>query len=392
MTAKTGEFLGVGGRHTTALSRIAIAAALSAGLVGCASNPGSGPSDAAIVENADTKIDSIEGYRLIELTAATVAPYRVRTTEDRPGGSGAETQARVRLAPGDAMRIVIAEGREGGLFAPLTAGGTNFPNVRVDSTGSISLPYVGRVAVKGLDTPEVEARVREKLKGVSVEPQVYVELVANRNNSVLVSGEVKAPIRVSMLDGPMTVIDAVAKAGGLTKSPLQSDAVIRHGTSVRRIPMERVQSGSNPTLSPGDTLTIEARFRGFNAIGAVKQPGQLEFNKANPTVMDGLAQAQWLNDDAANPTGVFLFRMDEPHGYRDDTGKWHPANMIFRIDMRKPESLFIAQTVALKPGDTLYVTTAPSYEWIKLIKPIAITMTTLRTAVSLSSGVTDLAP
>lgn len=372
------------------VTRILSAVFAASFVTGCTSmNPGSGPTDTAILSGgSDSTIpEFVEGYKLIDLGASNVGFYKVERVVDAPGGAGAETQSRVRLAPGDTMRIVISEGKEGGLFAPLSAaGGTNFSNVRVDSSGAISLPYVGRIPVRGLDTPEVEKRVRTRLEGVAVEPQVYVELLFNRNNSVLITGNVKVPARVSMLDGPMTVIDAVARAGGLSLSSLHCDAVIRHGSSVRRIPMQQVQNGSNPSLSAGDTLTIEANSRSFNAIGAVKLTGQIEFNRPNPSLMDGLTQAQWLNDDAANSSGVFIFRANEPFAYVDATGKWKAGDVIFRLDMRKPQNLFVAQAFALRPNDTIYVTTAPAYEWIKLIKPLALTMTTLRTTALLNGG------
>jgi polysaccharide export outer membrane protein len=321
--------------------------------------PGSGPMDNALAPT--NGVETLGGYTIIDMTSANVGHYVVRETAgDRPGGTAARTNARIRLAPGDTLRVVIAESKADGVFAPLTVGGTNFQNVRVSADGSISLPHVGVLPVAGLDGPDVEQRIKARISGIAFEPQVYVEVLANRNNSVLVAGEVKNPGRFSMLDGPMSVMDAVVRAGGLTKPVVQSEAVIRRGTGVRRIPMAQVQNGDNPTLQGGDSLTIDARTRAFYALGAVKTPGQFEFKKANPT-------------------GVFVFRADE--SYVDATGRHIRTDLIMRFDMRRPETMFLAQAFGLKPNDTIYVTNAPAVEWTKQLQPIAQTASAVRNVV-----------
>jgi polysaccharide export outer membrane protein len=377
-------------RHIGVFVRGAAVALLALGVASCSSLPTSGPSYSAIVDKPNESSDDIDGYTLIDVSAANIGTYRVHKANDAAGGGAAQTQAAIRLAPGDIIRVAISEGKEGGLFAPLAAGGTNFPQVRVDKSGSINLPYVGRLPVRGLDLPDVEARIRAKLQGTAFEPQVYVELLANRNNTVLVAGDVKSPGRHSLLEGPMTIVDAVAKAGGLARPALQSDVVLRRGKSVRRIAMSDVYNGHNLQLAAGDELTIEYGAKTFNALGAVKKTGQLEFTKASPTLMDGLAQAAWLNDDAANPTGIFVFRLNEPHAWRDQAGTWHRGNVVFRVDLRKPENLFLAQALALKPDDSIYVTNAPAYEWMKAVRPIAMSLLAVRNATGTASQIETL--
>lgn len=375
-------------RPSIALGSALVLAALS--LAGCASGPGSGPSTTAITDKSAASDEKVDGYALIDVDAGNIADYRVGRVADRPEKGRAQTQAQVRLAPGDMMRVVISESKEGGLFAQLASGGTSFPAVRVDESGTITLPYVERLSVRGLDPHGVEERIRARLKGLAFEPQVYVELLSNRNNSVLVTGDVHTPGRQSMLDGPMTVVDAVARAGGPNHSALHTDVILRRGATVRRVSMASVQNGGNFTLRAGDTLTLDYRVRNFNALGALKKTGQFEFQTANPSVMDALAQLGGLFDDAANPTGVFLFRMNESRAYRDANGAWQAGCAVFRFDMSKPETLFLLQAFALKPDDTIYVTNAPAYEWMKTIKPLATTMIAMRSAIGIADTASTL--
>ena len=55
--------------------------------------------------------------------------------------------------------------------------------------------------------------------------------------------------------------------------------------------------------------------------------------------------------------------------------------------MSRPETFFFEQAFALKTNDTIYVTNAPTIEWLRLITPIATTMASVRGGISLSNSV-----
>ena len=351
-------------------------------LTGCAI-PRSGPGESAISQKAA----DLAGFTLIDVSAAAVANYRVESSSDSAGTAGVPSAPVTSLSAGDILKIRISESKEGGIFAPLATGGTAFENVRVDHKGTISLPYVGRVKVTGLDPQRVEDRLRARLAGVTFEPQVYVEIVSDRGSSILISGEVKAAGRFSMIEGPLTLIDAISKAGGATKAPHLIDVVIRRGKTVKRIPLVRIMGGYNQQLRAGDEVTLETSSKVFNAIGAVKLSGQTEFSKPNPSLMDALSQAGGLNGAEASNKGVFVFRLREPKAWLDADNHWQEGPVIFKFDMSKPETMFIAQAFGVRNGDTIYVTTAPSVEWTRRLQPIALTLSTIRGTISLSNTV-----
>ncbi len=351
-------------------------------LAGCAI-PRAGPAERAITaESAD-----LAGFTLIEMSAPKVANYRVQSSGDNAGTAGVPPAPAVALSSGDVLKIKIAETKEGGIFAPLASGGTSFDNVRVDYKGTISLPYVGRVKVAGLDPQRVEDRLRSRLAGVTFEPQVYVEIVSDRGSSVLVSGEVKSPGRFSMIQGPLTLVDALAQAGGATKPPHQIDVIIRRGKAVRRVGLQTVLNGHNQQLRPGDEVTLVSNTKVFNALGAVGTTGQVEFATPYPTLMDALAQVGGLKGTEASNTGVFVFRLREPKAWLDADNRWQEGPVIFQFDMSRPEMMFVAQAFGIRNDDTIYVTTAPSVEWTRTLQPIALTLSTIRGSVSLGNTV-----
>jgi polysaccharide export outer membrane protein len=69
--------------------------------------------------------------------------------------------------------------------------------------------------------------------------------------------------------------------------------------------------------------------------------------------------------------------MREPKAWTDENGNWHEGPVIFRFNMSKPETMFIAQAFGVRPDDTIYVTNAPSIEWERQLRPIATTIATL---------------
>lgn len=368
-------------RRWAALACVVLIAGAQAGCGGFI--PGSGPLKSDIVEGAG---DEQRGYALIEVTAATVSHYAPRGLgNDGGGGAGATTQADVRLAPGDTVKVLIGESAPNGVLAPLASGGTTFNNVMVDGRGFISLPYAGSVQVRGMSPAQVERTLRQRLSGQLIDPQIYVELVANRNHSVLVAGEVKQPARISLLEGPMTLLDAIARAGGLNGPAMQHDAVVRGGGGVRRVAMARVYNGGNFALRAGDVVTVVAANRKFNAMGAVRTPGLQQMTSFDQNLLDALNQVGGLNDVQANPTGVFLFRGHATRAYVDAQGRWRGGWAIFQFDMRQPETIFLAQGFGIQPNDTIFVTNAPATEWMKLIQPLAMTLVTVRSGVSVSN-------
>jgi polysaccharide export outer membrane protein len=366
---------------STVARQLLICAALVV-LTGCAIAR-TGPGEKSITQQSA----DLAGFTLIEMSAAKVANYRVAPVGDGAGTVGVPPAPATSLSSGDVLRIRIAETKEGGIFAPLASGGTNFDNVRVDYKGTISIPYVGRVKVAGLDPQRVEDRIRSRLAGVTFEPQVYVEIMSDRGSSVLVSGEVKNAGRFSLLEGPLTLVDAINKAGGATRPPHQIDVVIRRGSTVRRVSLQSVLNGNNQTLRAGDEVTLTADAKVFNALGAVLKAGQHEFLTPNPSLMDALSQIGGLNPTQASNTGVFLFRLREPKAWLDADNRWQEGPAIFKFDFSKPETMFVAQAFGLRNDDTIYVTTAPSVEWVRQLQPIAVTLTAIRSAISTNSAI-----
>lgn len=90
-------------------------------------------------------------------------------------------------------------------------------NVAVAPDGSISVPYIGSLPVKGLTLTDAQNTIQTSLSdGYMKYPVVVLSLVESRSRKVLVYGEVIRPGEYP-LDEDSTVLRAISMAGGFTK-------------------------------------------------------------------------------------------------------------------------------------------------------------------------------
>ena len=173
---------------------------------------------------------------------------------------------------------------------------------------------------------EVEALIRKKLKGVTSDPQVQVALTGDLSGSVLVVGAVKTPGRFSALQGPLTLLDAINRAGGPLLEPHLIRVVVRTGEKSYQFNYEDLLSGKNQILPPGAEVVLERARKRFVAMGAVGDPGLHDLPSNNPSLLEVLGTVKGLNEVKADAAGVFVFRLVDVKD--PDTGKVQPLSLI----------------------------------------------------------------
>ena len=84
---------------------------------------------------------------------------------------------------------------------------------RVDEEGDIEMPVLGKLHVEGLIRQELEEMIKGLLEKQVVNPMVQVNLISPK---VSVLGEVARPGVVSITNGRLTLLEALAAVGDLT--------------------------------------------------------------------------------------------------------------------------------------------------------------------------------
>lgn len=162
----------------------------------------------------------------------------------RPGGE-------YRIGPADVLQVSIWKNEALSRTVP----------VRPD--GMISLPLVNEVRAAGFTPMQLRDVLKKKLTEYLPNPEVAVIVMEMHSFVVSVLGEVKKAGRYQFA-GPVTVLDALAQAGGITEFASPSDLyVLRHeGGVMTRVPFNYSKVITTPGgndnffVRPGDIIIV----------------------------------------------------------------------------------------------------------------------------------------
>jgi polysaccharide export outer membrane protein len=178
---------------------------------------------------------------VLALLFAAVAPSTLLAQDKRV--SGASPSGTYLLGPTDRVRLkVYGE-------ADITG------EYEVDSNGFVSIPLAGPVKAAGLTTRQLEKSITSALaKGIVRDPRVNVEIALYRPFYIL--GEVKKSGEYPYRTG-LTVMDAVATAGGFTYRANENKVYLRRSGST----VEEIYALDSPVLIfPGDNVRVPERY------------------------------------------------------------------------------------------------------------------------------------
>lgn len=347
-------------------------------LVGCSSLPTAGPSAKQVteqaIENGRPRFDVVDVNQRVVATLLAQPSSSFRTRFQKYGKPPNPT---IRI--GDTIGVSIWEAVGGGLFSPPPAATTTtatvptgsqkvgIPDQIVAPDGGISVPFAGRIPVVGRTPLQVQQLIEQRLAQKTIEPQVIVTVVKSETDSATVSGEVVNGAKVPLSVAGDRLLDLIAEAGG-AKAPIYETFVrlSRHGVTAT-IPMEKLVSepAENIYAWPGDVLTLIQVPQTFSVFGAAGENNQVQFGAAKMTVADALAKAGGLQDQRADPGGVFLFRFEPASivgALRAPSLPFGPGGsspIVYRFDLADADSYFLAKRFPVENKDILYVANAP---------------------------------
>jgi polysaccharide export outer membrane protein len=159
------------------------------------------------------------------------------------GGAGVVNDPNYRLGAGDRVRVtVFGQPDLSGIF-------------QIDGTGKVALPLVGNVNAGGLSASDFEKSIVGALKPDYLQdPRVSVEVMTYRPFYIV--GEVKNPGNYPYTNG-MTVINAVAMAGGFTYRAKDDDFEIKRAGKNSK---ETEDATQETLVHPGDVITVPERW------------------------------------------------------------------------------------------------------------------------------------
>ena len=251
-----------------------------------------------------------------------------------------------RIGPNDLMAVSVYDVPE------LTR------TVRVGADGLMRLPMLKqRIKAEGLMPSELEAAIATALsgEGLIVDPFVTVNIAEYNSRPISVAGAVKLPITFQA-SGPVTLLEAITRAGGLAPEAGAEILVSRAQTGqdgtvtplVQRILVKGLFDAADPALNislvGGEQIRVPEAGRVY-VIGNVKKPGAFAVQDGvESTVLKMLALSEGLMPFASKD--AYIYRR-EASGAKNQIQV--PLNKI--MERKSPDAALLANDILYVPDN-----------------------------------------
>jgi polysaccharide export outer membrane protein len=210
--------------------------------------------------------------------------------------------------------------------------------------------------------------IQTLLTGKTASPQVIVTVPKTTRNTVTIAGEVVRGARIPLPPEGDRLLDVIAEAGG-AQAPVYDVYVrlSRNGVTTT-IPFQTLvdNPSENVYAWPGDVLTLIRVPHTFAVFGESGRNAQINFEQEKLDVAQAVAKSSGLNDDKADPAGVFLLRAEPLSLVRQlhpgVTFDWPTSQVpvVYHFDLHDTKTYFLAQHFPIENNDIVYVAPARS--------------------------------
>lgn len=246
---------------------------------------------------------------------------------------------------------------------------------RVQSDGTFFYPFIGQVQARGRAPEQIRADITRRLAQFIPEPQLEVRVAAFNSQSILVTGEVRKPTRLPLTSVPLTLIDAITAAEGMTEHADARRVTVQRGGVLHRVDLQALLrdgvADNNPLLFDRDLIHVPRLLsRQAFLLGEVQRSDVIDLSREQVTLTQAITRQGGLQQQRADARGVFVFR-DTP-----------PYTTVFQLETSSPAGWILGTRFGLVPDDIIYVVRSPAQSWNDVIARILPTISAARLIVS----------
>lgn len=276
-----------------------------------------------------------------------------------------------RLDSGDVLTIRVFNQPE--LNSSVNSSSTGGKQVNdgtwVDETGHIFYPLVGKIYVRGKSIAQTRDILMKRLAQYLKNPQLDINISDFRSQNVYINGAVKSTTTLPLTNVPMTLLDAINRAGGFSDNAdtnhikLTTKRGKEYTISLQDI-LKHSNIKQNRLLQNGDVIYVPPKEdTKVYVMGETLRQKIVYFGNNGLNLTETIAQAEGLNQITANATGVFVIRQEK------EVSPDKPIH-IFQLNLSDASAYVLGTDFQLKPNDVVYVTTAPVTLWNRVLSQI----------------------
>ena len=338
--------------------------ALSLILGACTTAPGSHIPSTQFATLLDTSAASSVKASRVLITPEVVRGLNVAAAEGQPSASESVERYAYRIGAGDVLSVVVWDHPE------LTAPFGSFNDAQeqgnvVREDGTIYYPFIGAVEAQGRTALEIRNEMETRLAKYIESPQIDVRVAGYRSQRFFVAGSVNQPGTFPITDIPLTLLDAINRAGGLTDDADLFDVRLTRGdethvTSLYDILFEG-DVAKNVVLQHEDVVHVapNERRQAF-ILGEVGQPQALPLTNRPLSLTQALAAVGGIQEARADGRGVYVVRASDFEGVVD----------VYQLDVSKAWMLALGDRFMLEARDIVYVSPSPISRWNRWVSNV----------------------
>jgi polysaccharide export outer membrane protein len=234
----------------------------------------------------------------------------------------------------------------------------------VDYEGQVYFPVLGGIKLAGLTELEARKLLISRLERYVKNPDVALKVQTYRSQRIYIDGEVKNPGIQAINDIPMSLMEAINRAGGVSANGDQSRVIVTRDKTSYTVDLPwLVQKGINPSnimLRDSDIVRVMSRDDSkVFVLGEVLQPMTLPMRNGHLTLRDALGQAGGINPNSADGREVYVVR---------HAGESSPV--LYQLNARSPLAYALAEDFELQPKDVVYVDVGGLGAWNRVLSLI----------------------
>ncbi|WP_108885871.1 polysaccharide biosynthesis/export family protein [Pseudoprimorskyibacter insulae] len=331
-------------------------------LVSACSLPRGAALQSEILKEADKDLPT---FQVVAVTRATVPHLNDWPLTGWAGQRGWLNRKAGASTPiiqsGDMVDLVIWDSQENSLLTQSNQKVIDMKGLIVSDQGTIFVPYVDEVHIRGLTASTARQTIQEKLQPVVPSAQVQLSAQPGIINSVdLVSG-VNKPGTYPLPNRNYSILSLISQGGGISNSLRNPQVRLIRGDKTYEIAASDLLASAtkNTTLRGGDKVVVEEDERSFTALGASGIENLIYFPKTHLTALESLSLMGGLSDFRADPKGVLILREYSSKQLRGDLKGPNMTQVVFTLDLTTADGLFAARKFHINPGDTVLATESP---------------------------------